>query len=88
VASPRPESVGLPVLPFLYTLDQVATLCAVDVKQLKISYIFYEKRSTGRYYSGLLRANNIAPEGEKAEWRVSQQELIRWMRMKGFRYAG
>jgi hypothetical protein len=34
--------VGLPMRPFLYTLDQISTLLEIDQRTLKLHYIFYE----------------------------------------------
>ena len=80
-----PESVGLPRKPFLYTLDQISALLHIKIESLKVSYIWYEGRSTGTPTKHALKANNIAPINEKAEWRVEERELVRWMKVKGFR---
>jgi hypothetical protein len=79
------ESVGLPERPFLYTLDQISAMIEVTVKNLKISYCYFEGRSTGMYHADMMRTHDIAPPKEKPDWRVEERELIRWMRRKGFR---
>lgn len=80
------ERVGLPTRPFLYTLDQIATLIHVAEAQVKASYVYFEGRSTGTRRKDLMVARNIAPDGEKVEWRVAERELVRWLKVKGFRY--
>lgn len=83
---PAREKVGLPPRAFLFTLDQVAMMIAVTERSLKQAYVYFEGRSTGRRSLDLMIAINIAPEKEKPEWRVSERELIRWLKKKGFRY--
>lgn len=78
--------IGLPPRPFLYTLDQISVLIDVATREVKLKYIFFQGRSTGVPSKDLLVAHNIAPRNEKPDWRVSEKELIRWMRRKGFRY--
>jgi hypothetical protein len=80
------EAVGLPVRPFLYSVDQIATLLSLTPKAVYDRYLFYEGRSTGVPPRDLLRAVNIAPVDTTPEWRVAERELIRWMKVKGFRY--
>ncbi len=84
----RPEdadAVGLPQRPFLYTLDQIATLLAVDEAALRAS-VHFEGRSVGARPVKKMLARNIAPEGRRPDWRVAERELIRWLRTKGFRF--
>lgn len=82
---------GLPRHPFLYTEDQVAAMLSLSVDSLRKSYLFREGIDTGIYRPRWLRSVNIAA-GRKpaedetragrppAEWRVSEPELIRWLR--------
>lgn len=79
------ERMGLPVRPFLYTLDQLATLLSMSQGNLMNQYIYFEGRTTGVRSVHLIAARNIAKPGEKAEWRVAERELIRWLKTKGFR---
>lgn len=81
-----PELVGLPPRMFLYTLDQIATILALELKTVRASYIFYEGRDVGIVSRDLMVARNISPVGTLPEWRVAQTELVRWMRRKGFRW--
>lgn len=79
------EKFGLPFRVILYTLDQIATMLQVDVGHLKRTYLHYEERSVGFRRHDQLSARNIAPDGEKPDWRIAEKELIRWLRYKGFK---
>lgn len=83
---PGRESVGLPARVFLYTIDQISVMLDLSEKVIKDSYLFYEGRTVGTKRRDLILARNIAPDNEKPEWRVTERELIRWMKVKGFRY--
>jgi len=74
---------GLPPKPFLYTLDQVATLLALSAKQMQ-QYVYYHGVTIGRPRRHEVVARNIAPDGEPPEWRVHEDDLIHWMRRQGF----
>lgn len=79
------ERFGLPLRVFLYTVDQIATLLQVDDKTVKTNYLHYEERSVGFRPHDRMSARNIAPNGEKPDWRVAEAELVRWLRYKGFK---
>lgn len=82
----RPESVGLPPRPFLYTLDQISVILNVTEDQVP-RYVYYEGRSTGPRNVKKMVARNINPDKtEKPDWRVAERELIRWMKAMGFKY--
>lgn len=83
---PGPESVGLPVRPFLYSIDQLAGLLSVEESAIRKTYLHYDGRMPGVPDKHRLRAVNIAPPDSKPDWRVAERELVRWMRFKGFRY--
>ncbi len=76
---------GLPIRSFLFTLDQVSTMLEIGTKSLKDGYIHFHGRSVGPRPLDKILARNLAEPGEKPEWRVAEQEFIRWMRRKGFR---
>lgn len=80
------ERIGLPPRVFLYTLDQIATMLEVPLPDLKKTYIHYERRSVGVPPGNRMRAHNIAPEGEKPEWRVSENEFVGFLKKRGFRF--
>lgn len=79
------ERLSLPPKFFMYTIDQVATMFEVDVTAVKANYLYYERRSVGSKPGDRMLARNIAPAGEKPEWRISEQEVIRYLRKRGFR---
>ncbi len=91
VASRRQrEELGLPPRPFFYTLDQIAGLLGIQEDYLRRAYIHFAGRTTGQPSLDKILAANMAPPGEdgvsvdKPDWRVSEDEYIRWLRRKGF----
>lgn len=59
----------------------------VDLDTVKKRYTYYEGRSTGVMSTRLLLARNIEPDrSERPDWRVPERELIRWMKVMGFKY--
>lgn len=83
---PGGEKIGLPTRVFLYTLDQISVLLDVDEVQIRQHYVYFEGRSIGSRAKDLMLARNIAPSDQKADWRIAERELIRWLKVKGFRY--
>lgn len=79
------EAVGLPIRPFLYTLDQVSTLIAVEMSTLKTRYIYFDRRHVGVQPKRKILAVNISPQGSPPDWRVSERELVRWLRYVGIK---
>lgn len=79
------ERMSLPPKFFMYTIDQIATMFEVEPLTVKNNYLHYERRSVGSKPGDKMLARNIAPAGEKPEWRVSEQEVIRYLRKRGFR---
>lgn len=75
----------LPPRPFLYTLDQVAALIFVDVRYFMNRYVHFDGRSVGPHYPDFILARNVAPKGAPPDWRVTETELKRWLKYKGFR---
>lgn len=83
----RPESVGLPPRPFFYTLDQIAVILSISQKEVETRYIYFEERTTGPRNVRLMIARNINPDREtRPDWRIAERELIRWMKVMGFKY--
>lgn len=82
-----PAKVGLPPRPFLYTLDQIAVILNVETTAVEKQYVYYDGRSTGIMSTRLLLARNICPDRTaRPDWRVAERELIRWMKVMGFKY--
>lgn len=85
--TPRdPRKIGLPMRPFLYTLDQISTVLDIAESKVRSQYIHFEGRSIGVATRDQMIARNIAPADEKPEWRVAEQEFIRWLKRKGFKH--
>lgn len=80
------REIGLPSRPFMYTLDQIASLVSLPESTLRTNYVFFNGRSTGVRHNYLMTAVNIAAreEGATPEWRVLETEFIRWLRNRGF----
>lgn len=76
--------VGLPIRPFLFTLDQIATLTEIPLDRIRAAYVHFDGRTNGVAKKSRLMARNIAEMGEKPDWRVTERELIRWMKHHGF----
>lgn len=78
------RSVGLPPRPFLYTLDQIATILNVELRVIRSSYIYFAGRTVGKKSVHVMEAKNISAPNMPPDWRVSERELVRWMKLKGF----
>lgn len=78
--------IELPERPFLFTLDQIATMLSISEEKLKKNgHIYFVGRSVGKRQTGQLEARNISDSTSRPEWRVSEVELKRWMKYRGFR---
>jgi len=78
MVTPRTRDVyHLPPRLFLYTLDQISDLLMVDNLS---KFLHKEGITPGTPKRDRMLARNIAPSGEKPEWRVEEDEFIRWMR--------
>lgn len=80
------RKVGLPPRPFLYTIDQIATILNLTEFEVNRRYLYFEGRTVGAKTRDQMVARNIAPANSAPEWRIAELELVRWMRRKGFRY--
>lgn len=81
--------IALPIRPFLYTVDQLAVMLSLEEGYIRRALLYYEGRSTGAPRKDQMRAINIARDDatkKEAEWRVSDFEFRKWMRLKGFKY--
>lgn len=89
MAPPRPKreskgNIGLPPRPFLYTLGQVADLVATKPTTLD-KWLWYEGRNIGPRPRDRMVTRSIAPATEAPAWRVAENELLRWLKVMGFR---
>lgn len=78
--------IGLPTRVFLFTIDQISVMTDIGEPTLRNHHIFYQGRSIGSRKKAMMVAINVAPPEEKPDWRITEREFIRWMRLKGFRY--
>lgn len=82
-----PFNVELPERVFLFTIDQIAMMLEVNETQVYDNYLFYEGRSVGVRPKDKMLTRDISPaDAPKPEWRVTDKEFARWMRLKGFRF--
>lgn len=77
--------VGLPVKTFLYTLDQIAGMLNMRQDDVMQQYIHFDNRSLGAPPSKAMRARNIARDEDTPDWRVTEGEFIRWLRLMKIR---
>lgn len=84
-SSPSPQSVGLPPITFLYTLDQIAAQLNMPLERFVATYVFFHLRNTGLKRPDEMLARNIAKPEAPPDWRIPQQEYIRWLRFKGIK---
>ena len=81
------RDIGLPVREFMYTIDQIAYMMGTTEAYVKRSLLFYEGRSVGVCPKDKLLAVDISPDdATKAEWRIAERHLKRWMRYKGWKF--
>ncbi len=80
----RHQTVTIPSHPFFYTLDQVAILLSYSLPKLK-ARCYWVGRTLDRKSLDQLEAVNVAPPKERADWRVDERELLRWLARMGYR---
>lgn len=80
------HTVGLPPRVFLYTVDQLAVMTNLSEAILHSNHLFHENRDIGIRQKYEMLARNIAPPDSKPDWRVSEKEFVRWLKLKGFKY--
>jgi hypothetical protein len=80
------KRLGLPPRIFFYTVDQIGTLLSLDEEYIKKHLLHFQGRSPGICPRGIMLAINVAPEGVKPEWRVSEQSFAGYLRYKGIRF--
>jgi hypothetical protein len=70
----------------MYTADQIAGMLELTEKYVREQLFFYDVREPGIRPKKRLRAVNIAPEGETPEWRVTEREFLRYLRLSGVKF--
>ena len=86
MARSEAERIGIPVRPFLYTVDQIATLLNLSEQKVHVNVLYHEGRDIGMSRKDQMTARNIARREDKPDWRVTERELVRWMKVKGFEF--
>lgn len=81
----QPQTYGIPIRVFLFTLDQISVMLNVSVQSIRSTYIHFDGRSTGAPLKDRMLARNIAPADEKPDWRVAEREFVRFMKYRGFK---
>lgn len=76
--------VEMPLVTFLFTIEQVAAMIGVSEHDMHYKYCYFLQRSTGRKGKHQVVARNIAPDDEDPQWRISHQDWVRWLSANGF----
>jgi hypothetical protein len=84
-AKNSPQSVGLPTVTFLYTIDQIAAMVGHEYNSFVGRFVFFHLRNTRPKRPDEMLARNIAKPGDPPDWRIPQAEFVRWLRFKGFK---
>jgi hypothetical protein len=82
---PPLETVNLPARIFLYSHDQVAYMLDLTEPQLK-RLMFYSGRQFGSAPVNRIATHNIAPREDPPIWRVSEPEIVRYLKKMGYRF--
>lgn len=80
------DRIGMPPRIFMYTVDQIAGMLEAREEYVKRTLLFYDEREPGIAPKSKMRAVNIAPDGEKPEWRVTEREFIRYLKRSGVKF--
>lgn len=73
---------GLPIRVFLYTDDQIADLLRLPLAKLRKESLWFDGREVGLPPGDKIRAVNIMAAGLTPQWRVAEDEFVRWLKHK------
>lgn len=74
-------SATIPELTFYFTLDQVASMLALDTETLKRKYIYFVGLEPLRRTARKIQAVNMAPgDMDEPDWRVEEKEFRRFVK--------
>ena len=83
---PERERVGLPPRPFFYTVDQIGTMLELDPEYIMKRMLHFEGRSVGVCPKDKMLAVNLAPDGEKPEWRIPESRFLGYLRSRKVKF--
>jgi hypothetical protein len=75
---------NFPLRVWFFTVEEIAEMLAVDLDKVKREYVYYLGLTPGVAKKDLLKAANLSPLDATPEWRISEEEFARWLRVKGF----
>ena len=78
--------VELPSKTFFYTFDQIAYILSMDEGYLRKKLTHFIGRDYGQGHPSLLKAYNLAAVEDMPQWRIPEEELTRWLRIRGVRW--
>ena len=67
---------GIPHMPVLYTVDQIAAFLSISTEMLRKSYLWRVGEELTPYRLALMRCMRIS---DTQEWRVPDYEFERWL---------
>lgn len=77
--------INLPPRIFMYTLDQVAGMLGMTEVALR-THIHFNNRNFGKPIARMLLAHDVGMNHKAPEWRISEDELVRYLKLAGFRF--
>ncbi len=89
MASTEWDELRVPIRQFMFTIDQLASMLGCAESTVK-KYLWFDGMSTGKPGPKRMKALNLADRGERPDWRVQEEEYIRYLRACGIRitYGG
>lgn len=77
--------VFMPTLTFLYTLDQLAGMLNMELRDFQYKHVWFHGITAGRKGRAQMVARNIAADNDTPDWRVTHQDFVRWLDSNGFK---
>jgi hypothetical protein len=74
----------IPIRPFFYTIDQVASIMQLPISSIR-GMTYFTGRTNRVRESYKLTAINIALPADKPDWRIEEQEFLRWLKVMGYK---
>lgn len=77
----------IPIKMFMYHIDQIASMLDVTELTMKKNMLYYQGRERRKWTQDDLVAVNISRVNAPPEWRISEEEFMRWMKYKGIKFV-